>query len=43
MKDWCSVVPDRWKSYDMSGCCMLHDFDYEDQVGKVKADMAFLW
>ena len=41
-EDYCTVVPDRYKDYDMSGCCAMHDDDYDGQVGKLKADKAFL-
>lgn len=42
MDDHCTVVPDQYKDYDMAGCCMMHDEDYDWQVGKWKADVAFL-
>lgn len=39
--DWCSYVPDRWKDYDMSGCCMLHDGDYGTLKDRFEADLSF--
>lgn len=40
-KDYCTVVPDRWKDYDMSGCCKLHDEAYEEGTNRAKADKDF--
>ena len=30
MKDYCTLWPDRWKTYDWSFCCALHDELYAD-------------
>jgi len=38
MKDYCTLWPDRWRvfiggkwlSYDISGCCRMHDERYAD-------------
>lgn len=40
--DYCTAVPDKFKDYDMAGCCAIHDDDYANQIGKWKADVAFL-
>lgn len=40
--DYCTAVPDRLKTYDMSGCCKLHDMDYEKQIkSRKQADTDF--
>ena len=40
-EDYCTAVPDRFNSYDMSGCCKIHDEDYENQSGRWEADCYF--
>ena len=29
-KDYCTLFFDKIKDYDISGCCLIHDEDYED-------------
>lgn len=42
--DHCTAVPDRWKSYDMSGCCLIHDEDYAAGTKtRLEADIDFYW
>jgi len=37
--DFCSFWPDRWRTYDYSSCCEIHDADYADpKVGRLEAD-----
>lgn len=44
MKDYCTLAPDKFKTYDMTGCCLLHDIDYEEQTKTRKqADLDFRW
>jgi hypothetical protein len=39
----CSFVPDKIGSYDMSGCCLIHDDDYRQQIKtRRQADRDFL-
>lgn len=37
--DYCTLWPDRWKTYDWSACCATHDELYDDPaVPRAKAD-----
>lgn len=29
----CTFWPDKWGSYDLSGCCLLHDEDFAAKAG----------
>lgn len=40
--NWCTAVPDKIGRYDMSGCCEIHDHDYEQKVkSRKRADEDF--
>ena len=42
MPDHCTAVPDKLSSYDMAGCCYIHDIDYNEQVKtRYQADIDF--
>lgn len=42
--DYCTLVPDKWRGYDLSGCCAAHDIDYEEQTKtREEADYDFFW
>ena len=37
--DTCTLWPDKWGSYDLSAACLLHDEDYAEQTGFVRANV----
>lgn len=40
----CTGVPDRFLDYDMTGCCEMHDIDYEERKkSRAEADADFKW
>jgi hypothetical protein len=44
MADYCTHAPDRIKSYDLSGCCKMHDDDYTEKIkSRLQADLDFKW
>jgi hypothetical protein len=44
MKDHCTFAPDFIDSFDLSGCCLMHDEEYEDKtISKFRADLNFYW
>ncbi len=40
-KNYCTMFPDRIRDIDISGCCMVHDEDYENPT--VKRRIADKW
>ena len=42
--DFCTLVPDEWRGYDLSGCCAAHDIDYDEKIKtREEADSDFFW
>jgi len=40
--DYCTLAPDRIKSYDLSGCCLLHDEGYAAKTAaRAQVDQEF--
>ena len=40
----CTFAPDRLLTYDIVGCCEIHDNDYTEAVmSRLDADLYFYW
>ncbi len=44
MKSYCTLAPDKIKTYDLFGCCKMHDDDYSAKIkSRLQADLDFKW
>jgi len=34
----CTLWPDRWWDYDLSGCCLMHDEAFDNKTGFLAAN-----